>query len=63
MRLKKDSHIKISKLGLKWTAALIAATPQGGVEVEILDQRDRLSPLVDKALLNGSWDRQRRTSC
>jgi hypothetical protein len=59
MRSKLDSHIRISEVADRWVALLI--TPrENHNKVEFLGERENMADLVDKATLNGSWDRQRR---
>ena len=60
MRLLTASHIRISKVADKWVALLITPSIEGHNRVEVLGERHNMAHLVNKAYLNGSWDRQRR---
>jgi len=59
MRTMLASHIKVSKLGIGWFAALITPTSEGHNRVEILGRSDSLAGLVEDCELNSTFDRSR----
>jgi hypothetical protein len=60
MRTKKASHIKVSKLGIGWFAALITPSGEGHNKVEILGRSDSLADIVEDCFLNSTFDRERK---
>jgi hypothetical protein len=59
MRTKLASHIKVSKLGIGWFAALITPSGEGHNRVEMLGRSDTLAGLVEDCGLNSTFDRSR----
>jgi hypothetical protein len=57
MRTMLASHIKISKLGIGWFAALITPSGEGHNRVEILGRSDSMEDIVEDCMLNCSFDR------
>jgi hypothetical protein len=51
------SHIKVTKLGIGWFAALITPSGEGHNRVEILGRNDNLGDIVSDAFLNAPFDR------
>jgi hypothetical protein len=60
MRTKLASHIKVSKLGIGWFAALITPSGEGHNRVEMLGRSDTLAGLVEDCGLNSTFDRERK---
>jgi hypothetical protein len=54
------SHIKVSKLGIGWFAALITPSGEGHNRVEILGRADSLGELVENCEINSTFDRNIR---
>ncbi len=59
MRTMTASHIKVSKLGIGWFAALITPSGEGHNRVEILGRSDSLEDIVEDCMLNSTFDRSR----
>jgi hypothetical protein len=59
MRTKLASHIKVSKLGIGWFAALITPSGEGHNRVEMLGRSDNLGDIVEDCMLNSTFDRSR----
>jgi hypothetical protein len=53
------SHIKVSKLGIGWFAALITPSGEGHNRVEMLGRSDDLEDIVEDCMLNSTFDRSR----
>jgi hypothetical protein len=59
MRTKLASHIKVSKLGIGWFAALITPSGEGHNVVEMLGRSDSMGDIVEDCMLNSTFDRSR----
>jgi hypothetical protein len=59
MRTKLSSHIKVSKLGIGWFAALITPSGEGHNRVEMLGRSDSMEDIVEDCMLNSTFDRSR----
>jgi len=58
MRTHLASHIKITKLGIGWFAALITPSGENHNRVELLGRSDTLGDLVEDCRLNSIFDRR-----
>jgi hypothetical protein len=54
------SHIKVSKLGIGWFAALITPSGEGHNRVEMLGRSDSMADIVEDCMLNSTFDRERK---
>jgi hypothetical protein len=59
MRTMLSSHIKVSKLGIGWFAALITPSGEGHKIVEMLGRSDSMGDIVEDCMLNSTFDRSR----
>lgn len=59
MRTMTSSHIKVSRLGIGWFAALITPSGEGHNRVEILGRSDSMEDIVEDCMLNSTFDRSR----
>jgi hypothetical protein len=62
MRTKLASHIKVSKLGIGWFAALITPSGEGHNRVEMLGRSDSMGDIVEDCMLNSTFDRSRHVT-